>query len=109
MAGRARQKVTRHSRKPMPWTNLWSGCSPRPTRRPIERLPATIAAVVFDFDGVCTDNRVFRSEEGIESVACNRSDGLGIGLLKKTGIPLLVLSREKVPIAVKRCEKLGLE
>lgn len=88
---------------------MWSGCSPRPTRRPLDRLPAKIAAVVFDFDGVFTDNRVFLSEEGIESVACNRSDGLGIGLLKKTGLPILVLSKEKVPIAAKRCEKLGLE
>jgi YrbI family 3-deoxy-D-manno-octulosonate 8-phosphate phosphatase len=75
----------------------------------MDRLPATIDAVVFDFDGVFTDNRVFLDEQGIESVACNRSDGLGIGLLKRTGIPLLVLSKEKVPIVVRRCEKLGLE
>ena len=93
----------------MPWINLWSSSSPRPTRRPLAKLPAKIEAVVFDFDGVFTDNRVFLNEQGIESVACNRSDGLGIGLLKKTGIPLLVLSKEKVPIVVKRCEKLGLE
>jgi YrbI family 3-deoxy-D-manno-octulosonate 8-phosphate phosphatase len=93
----------------MPWTKLWSDPASRPTRRPWERLPAAIDAVVFDFDGVFTDNRVFLDEHGVESVACNRSDGLGIGLLKQTGIPLLVLSKEKVPIVVKRCEKLGLE
>src|SRR5690606_20691095 len=93
----------------MPWTNPWSTRLPRPTRRPMDRLPATIDAVVFDFDGVFTDNRVYLNEQGIESVACHRGDGMGIGLLKKTGIPLLVLSKEPVPIVVKRCEKLGLE
>jgi phosphonoacetaldehyde hydrolase len=72
-------------------------------------LPEKIDAVVFDFDGVFTDNRVWVTEDGRESAACDRSDGLGIGLLKKTGLPMLVLSKERVPIVARRCEKLGLE
>lgn len=72
-------------------------------------LPREIDAVVFDFDGVFTDNRVLLSEEGQESATASRGDGMGIGLLKKTGIPLLVLSKEPVPIVARRCEKLGLE
>lgn len=72
-------------------------------------LPETIDAVVFDFDGVFTDNRVIVDQEGREAVTCSRGDGMGIGLLKKTGLPLLVISKEPVPIVVHRCEKLGLE
>lgn len=73
------------------------------------RLPSNIDAVVFDFDGVFTDNLVTINERGEESATANRGDGMGIGLLKKTGIPVLVLSKEPVPIVVHRCQKLGLE
>jgi len=72
-------------------------------------LPTKIDAVVFDFDGVFTDNRVLVTEEGKEAVFCSRGDGMGIGLLKKTGLPLLILSKEPVPIVVHRAKKLGLE
>jgi YrbI family 3-deoxy-D-manno-octulosonate 8-phosphate phosphatase len=75
----------------------------------LAQLPATIDAVIFDFDGVFTDNRVWLTEDGVESAACNRSDGLGLNMLQKRGVPLLVLSKEKVPIVAKRCKKLGLE
>ncbi len=75
----------------------------------LRMLPANIDAVVFDFDGVFTDNRVTINQHGEESAVASRGDGMGIGLLKKTGIPLLVLSKEPVPIVVHRCEKLGLE
>ncbi len=78
-------------------------------RRGARRLPTNIDAVVFDFDGVFTDNRVTINQQGEESATASRGDGMGIGLLKKTGIPLLVLSKEPVPIVVHRCQKLGLE
>ena len=40
---------------------------------------------------------------------CDRSDGYAIGQLKRTGLPILVLSSEKVAIARFRCQKLELE
>ena len=75
----------------------------------LQQLPNPLHAVVFDFDGVFTDNRVWVTADGQESAACSRGDGMGIGLLKKTGVPLLVLSKEPVPIVQHRCKKLGLE
>lgn len=78
-------------------------------RHGLRQLPKAIGAVVFDFDGVFTDNRVHINQHGEESATASRGDGMGVGLLKKTGIPLLVLSKEPVPIVVHRCEKLGLE
>lgn len=74
-----------------------------------DKLPLAIDAVVFDFDGVFTDNRVIVSEHGEESALCSRRDGFGIESLKKLGIPLLVLSREDRPIVKHRCQKLGIE
>lgn len=68
-----------------------------------------VAALVLDFDGVFTDNKVIVTDEGREAVVCDRSDGYAIGLLKRTGLPILVLSTEKVPIVRHRCQKLGLE
>lgn len=64
--------------------------------------------IVFDFDGVMTDNTFILDEDGKEAVRCNRGDGHGIKMLKKLGIGLLVISTERVPIVKKRCEKLGI-
>ena len=69
----------------------------------------SISAVIFDFDGVFTDNKVYVFEDGREAVACNRSDGLGISLLRATNISLLVLSTEENPVVSARCRKLKLE
>tara|TARA_B100000989_G_C19499106_1_gene453428 strand:+ start:379 stop:1548 length:1170 start_codon:yes stop_codon:yes gene_type:complete len=72
-------------------------------------LPAKIAAVAFDFDGVMTDNRVWVDQDGKETVACDRSDGWGLSQLKKSGIRIAVLSTEINPVVSARCKKLGIE
>lgn len=72
-------------------------------------LPRPVHAVVFDFDGVFTDNRVLVDENGVESVMCNRSDGMGLIMLRQAGVPLLVISKEENPVVSARCRKLGIE
>lgn len=67
-----------------------------------------IKLVVSDFDGVFTDNKVYLDENGKESARCDRGDGMGVSLLKKKGIPIVILSTEKNPIVQKRAEKLGI-
>lgn len=74
-----------------------------------EQLPTQIDAVVFDFDGVFTDNRVFVSQDGVESVACNRSDGIGLERLRQLKLPMVVISTERNPVVKRRCDKLQLE
>ncbi len=71
-------------------------------------LPYHISALVLDFDGVFTDNKVWVLEDGREAVRCDRSDGLGLARLQDLGLPLLVLSSEKNPVVEARCRKLGL-
>ncbi len=72
-------------------------------------LPEKTEAVVFDFDGVFTNNTVVVHQDGNEAVVCNRGDGMGISQLKKHGIPLVVMSTEKNLVVAARCRKLGLE
>ncbi len=78
---------------------------PGPGKRP---LPSKVALVVFDFDGVMTDDRVWVDQDGRESVAAHRGDGMGIALLRKASIPAVVLSTEPNPVVAARCKKLQL-
>jgi YrbI family 3-deoxy-D-manno-octulosonate 8-phosphate phosphatase len=72
------------------------------------QLPTQIDLLVFDFDGVMTDDRVWVDEQGHEAVVANRRDGLGIAMLRKVGISMVVLSTETNPIVAARCRKLEL-
>ena len=66
-----------------------------------------MSLIVFDFDGVMTDNRVWVDQDGREMVAANRSDSLGTELLKKhTPIGLFVLSKETNTVVAARCRKM---
>ena len=66
-----------------------------------------VRMVVFDFDGVFTDNRVYVDEDGRESVACSRADGAGLERLRRRGMPVAVLSAEENGVVAARCTKLG--
>jgi YrbI family 3-deoxy-D-manno-octulosonate 8-phosphate phosphatase len=79
---------------------------PRQCRRP---LPPQVDLVVFDFDGVLTDNRVWVDEEGHEMVAANRSDSLGVRYLMKAGVKVIVLSTEVNPVVSARCRKMKVQ
>ncbi|MFJ6145633.1 cytidylyltransferase domain-containing protein [Streptomyces anulatus] len=67
---------------------------------------ADVDAVVLDFDGTQTDDRVMIDSEGRETVAVHRGDGLGIAALRKAGVPLLILSTEQNPVVAARARKL---
>ena len=73
------------------------------SHRLLQLLPKDPAMLVLDFDGVFTDDRVYVREDGMETVACTRKDGLGIALLRRLGFPVIVLSTEKNPIVTARC------
>ena len=65
-----------------------------------------IKLIVYDFDGVMTDNRVIVHEDGMESVIVNRADGLGVNLTKEIGIPQMILSAETNSVVEARARKL---
>ncbi len=73
-------------------------------RRP---LPEKVSLIVFDFDGVMTDNRVWVDQEGREMVAANRSDSLGLEILRsQSSIQVFVMSKETNPVVAARCRKM---
>ncbi|MFF9096919.1 cytidylyltransferase domain-containing protein [Streptomyces sp. NPDC014802] len=67
-----------------------------------------IDAVVLDFDGTQTDDRVLIDAEGREFVSVHRGDGLGIAALRRSGLKLLILSTEQNPVVAARARKLQL-
>ena len=46
----------------------------------------SIKLLVYDFDGVMTDNKVYIDQNGNEMVQVNRADGLGVSEIKKLDI-----------------------
>lgn len=67
---------------------------------------AEVDAVVIDFDGTQTDDRVMIDQDGREFVSVHRGDGLGIAALRKSGKKLLILSTEQNPVVAARARKL---
>jgi N-acylneuraminate cytidylyltransferase len=64
---------------------------------------------------VFTDNKVFVTDDGRETVRCDRADGLAIDLLRRycvkqsVAIDIFIVSTEHNPVVTARAEKLRLE
>lgn len=69
-----------------------------------ERVP--VRAIVTDFDGVHTDDTATVDADGVERVRVSREDGMGVSLLRRAGIPMLILSTEVNAVVRARAEKL---
>jgi N-acylneuraminate cytidylyltransferase len=73
-----------------------------------------VKAVIFDFDGVFTDNTVFVSSDGAEALRFSKLDSLGIDLFREftqshnLNLDLVVITKEKSEIVAIRAKKLGL-
>ncbi len=72
----------------------------------IEEIITSIRLVVFDFDGVFTDNMVYVSQDGTETVRCFRGDGIGLRKLEALGLTTAILSTEINPVVSVRAQKL---
>ena len=67
-----------------------------------------IELLIYDFDGVMTDNTVFIFQDGAEAVRVNRSDGLAVSILKEKGVKQVIISTEMNPIVKARAKKVGI-
>jgi YrbI family 3-deoxy-D-manno-octulosonate 8-phosphate phosphatase len=67
-----------------------------------------IQLIVYDFDGVLTDNKVILREDGLESVIVNRSDGLAINIIKGIGIKQIIVTTETNKVVEIRAIKLDI-
>ena len=68
----------------------------------------SIKLLVYDFDGVFTNNKVFVDQHGNEMVQVSRADGLGIVEIRKLGIQQMILSTETNTVVSARAKKLDL-
>jgi 3-deoxy-D-manno-octulosonate 8-phosphate phosphatase (KDO 8-P phosphatase) len=68
----------------------------------------SINLIIYDFDGVMTDNKVYVDQSGNETVQVNRADGLGVAEIKKLGLQQLIVSTETNPVVSVRARKLDL-
>ena len=74
-----------------------------------------IHTIIFDFDGVFTDNSVYVDDTDSETVRCSREDSYGVLILKKfisksnLKIDIFVLSTETNQVVIKRCKKMGID
>lgn len=71
-----------------------------------KELLLSVKLVAFDFDGVLTDNTMWVTQDGVESVRCWRSDGLGLQRLQQIGIKVFIISTESNPVVTMRATKL---
>ena len=65
-----------------------------------------IDIIIFDFDGVLTDNYVHLDQQGNEIVVCSRADGLAFDALRKLNQSVYILSTEKNKVVTARAKKL---
>jgi YrbI family 3-deoxy-D-manno-octulosonate 8-phosphate phosphatase len=65
--------------------------------------------LVFDFDGVFTDNAVYTFEDGREAVRCSRFDGIGLRRLERSGVTPFIISTETNSVVGARAKKLQIE
>lgn len=75
-------------------------------------LSTTAAAVkmlVLDVDGVLTDGRLYYGNKGEELKAFNIKDGLGIKLLRDSGVKIAIITGRKSHIVDRRAQELGIE
>jgi YrbI family 3-deoxy-D-manno-octulosonate 8-phosphate phosphatase len=78
-------------------------------RSKLRTKSARPALLVFDFDGVLTDNHVWVFANGDEAVACNRSDGLAFDILRASNVRTLILTTERHSVVLARANKLRCE
>ena len=65
-----------------------------------------LKGIIFDFDGVLTNNLVYLVQDGKEMVSCSRADGLAFDVLRRIQKPAYIISTEKNPVVTARANKL---
>lgn len=68
-----------------------------------------IKLLILDVDGVLTSGLIFYGSDGSESKAFHIHDGMGIKLLKKSGIAVAIISSKKSIAVEKRMQDLRVE
>lgn len=74
-----------------------------------EQRARAIQWLFLDVDGVLTDGRLYFSERGDELKTFSTLDGLGIKLLRRSGVKVGILSGRNTQLVARRAENLGVD
>lgn len=75
----------------------------------LRELAAGIRLLVLDVDGVMTDNKLYFSNSGEETKAFNTMDGLGLKLLRNSGVRVALITGRQSEIVAMRARNLGID
>jgi len=67
-----------------------------------------IKLMIFDIDGVMTDGGLTIGDDGQEYKTFNSQDGLGLKLLKSSGVELAIITGRTSNVVTKRAENIGI-
>jgi 3-deoxy-D-manno-octulosonate 8-phosphate phosphatase (KDO 8-P phosphatase) len=72
----------------------------------LRKRAQAIRLVAFDIDGVMTDGRLYYTDFGNETKAFNVKDGLGLKLLRGTGVEIAIITGRTSELVKKRASDL---
>lgn len=72
------------------------------------RRAGRIRLLLLDVDGVLTNGTIYLDNEGIESKGFNIKDGLGLNLLKRSGIQVGIITGRHSAVVAHRARELGI-
>jgi 3-deoxy-D-manno-octulosonate 8-phosphate phosphatase (KDO 8-P phosphatase) len=75
----------------------------------ITRKAKKIKLLILDVDGVLTDGKLFFDEQGREYKFFHARDGLGLKLLRQTGVEVAIISGRKSASVALRMKNLGIK
>ena len=73
----------------------------------LEERAKRIKIAVFDVDGVLTNGGLMLGDDGLEYKVFHSQDGLGMKMLRNTGIRMAYITGRKSNVVVKRAENTG--
>lgn len=75
----------------------------------LKKLAQPIKLAVFDIDGIMTDGRLYFTSLGDEIKAFNVKDGLGLKLLRDTGVEVAIITGRTSELVKRRANDLKIE
>jgi 3-deoxy-D-manno-octulosonate 8-phosphate phosphatase (KDO 8-P phosphatase) len=69
---------------------------------------ARVRLMVFDVDGIMTDGRLYFDDAGREFKSFHTLDGLGMQLLRDSGVQVALLTARKSDLVARRAAELGI-
>lgn len=75
----------------------------------VETRAKKIKVVIFDIDGVMTNGGLMLGDDGLEYKNFHSQDGLGLKILRNTGIQMAIITGRTSNVVVKRAENIKIK